>query len=231
MNSIQDVVNAKVQEMIEGGAIQKKIEESIQQSIESAIESQFRSYGGITKQIEKVFEDGLKINPKNIEFDTYNQVMLSAVKTKLNQYFAEESSSKFMKQLGEMFSPAPKEMDIHDFVETIASEWRSSNESYYDWEDYASVELDDKEYPTRGRSLKMHVNGTGYRSSKEKELHLYIGKDGDIRISHNMQYNPTCLFGDDAFIFRLYAAGTKLTNIENFDPDECDLYVGINEEY
>lgn len=231
MNSIQDVVNAKVQEMIEGGAIQKKIEESIQQAIESAIDSQFRSYGGITKQIEKVFEDGLSIDPKKIEFDSYNQVMLSAVKGKLNQYFAEGSSSKFMKQLDEIFSPAPDSMDLKCFVEQIVELWKSDNESYYDWEDYATVDLRENEGIVGGYRLKMKVSGSGYRSSTEKELSLFIGDDGSIRLSHRMTYNPTAMFGDDAFVFRLYAKGTKLTGLDSFNEDDCELYVGINEEY
>ncbi len=225
MNSIQEVVNAKVLEMIEGGAIQKKIEESIQQSIETAIDIQFRSYGSITKQIEKVFEDGLKINTKNIEFDSYNQVMLSAVKMKLNQYFAEESSSKFILQLDEMFQPAPKEIDVHDFVNQIVKYWKDDNESYNDWEDYANAE-----WNSERSHLKIWVNETGYRSSKAKEVELYI-RDEQIRISHRMQYNPTALFGDDALIFRLYSAGTKIVGVQDFDSDNCDLDVSLDEGY
>ncbi|QIW88983.1 hypothetical protein phiV208_50 [Vibrio phage phiV208] len=231
MKDIQEIVNNKVQEMIEGGLIQKRIEDAIQNSIESAIESQFRSYGDITRQIEEAFKEGFKIDKSKIDFDCYNQVMLSAVKGKLNQYFAEESSSKFMKQLDEIFSPAPKEMDIKDFVEQIISEWKSCNETYYDWEDYAEVNLKENNYPLRGYSLEMCVKETGYRSSKEKELSLYIGEDGDIRLSHKMQYNPTTLFGDDAIVFRLYSSGTKLVNLDSFDPDDCDLYVGMHEGY
>lgn len=225
MNSIQDVVNAKVLEMIEGGAIQKKIEESIQQSIESAIDSQFCSYGGITKQIEKVFEDGLKISTKDIEFDTYNQVMLSAVKMKLDQYFAEQSSSKFMAQLDEMFQPAPSEMDIHDLVNQIVEFWKGSNESYNNWEDYAHAEWDSER-----SHLKIWVNEAGYRSEKAKEVELYI-RDEQIRISHRMEYNPTALFHDDALVFRLYSAGTKIKGLDSFDPDECDLDVSIDGGY
>lgn len=228
---IQEIVNNKIQEMIDSGSIQKKIEASIQQSIESAIEGQFRSYGDITKQIEAVFKGGFKLDSSKIDFDSYNQVMLSAVKGKLNQYFAEESSSKFMKQLDEIFSPTPKEMSVEDFVGQIIDQWKSSNESYYDWEDYAEVSLEKNEYPLKGYSLEMHVKSTGYRSSKEKELSLYIGDDGDIRLSHRFQYNPTALFGDDAIVFRLYSAGTKLTGLAEFDPDTCDLYVGLNEDY
>lgn len=94
MNSIQEVVNAKVAEMIDSGVIQNKSEDLIQQSIES----QFRSYSSITKQLESEFEKGLEIDTSKIEFETYNQVMLSAIKAELNRYFAEESSSKFMEQ-------------------------------------------------------------------------------------------------------------------------------------
>lgn len=231
MKDIQEAVNAKVAEMVNGGAIQKKIEECIQSSIESAIESQFRSYGDVTKQIEDVFKSGFKIDSNKIEFDTYNQVMLGAIKAKLNNYFAEESSSKFMKQLDEMFQPAPESMDIKDFVEQIVSLWKGENESYYDWSDYAKVELSENDHPISGRNLQMSIDSTSYRSSKKKEISLYIGEDGEIRLSHKMNYNPTALFGDDAFIFRLYSAGTKLTGLDNFDEDDCDLYVGLYEDY
>lgn len=230
MNSIQEIVNAKVAEMVSSGVIQQKIESSIQEAIESAIASQFRSFGNVTKQLEKLFDEELKINSKNIDFDSYNQVMLSAVKMKLNEYFAAESSSKFMKQLDELFQPAPKEMDIHDLVQQVVNFWKSDNESYYDWSEHAEVEIKDGGTAAGGISLKLWINDTGRYSSKAKELELYI-RDGEIRINHNMNYNPTCMFGADALIFRLYAAGTKITGIESFDECNVNLYVGLEEEY
>lgn len=71
---------------------------------------------------------------------------------------------------------------------------------------------------------------SGYGSSRDlqPDLQLFI-IDGAIRISHQQKYNPTCFSEHEAFVFKLYAANTRLTGIAEFDADDCDLM--LKDEY
>ena len=86
MKDLQQIVNDKVQSMIDENVIQKAIEDGVQSAITTAIENQFRSYGAITKQIEKAIEEGMALNLSDVPFETYNEQMLVAVKQKLGGF-------------------------------------------------------------------------------------------------------------------------------------------------
>ena len=225
MKEIQEIINNKVQSMINDGSIQKSIEESIAKSIQTAIKSQFDSWGSITKQIEEAMKEGLKINIKDIPFESYNEQMLVAVKSRLSGLFKCAASEKFMEEMDKVLAPAPKEMAMKEFVETVAETWKTDEPwDANDIDEYATVEIERNEYDSVSLQMwKQKESSSSYSShSNPADLQLYIIK-GAIRISHKQSYNPTCFSEHEAFVFKLYAAGTILTGIDDFDPDDCDL--------
>lgn len=235
MEDIQTIVNNHVAKLSEDGSIQATIEKSIESAITKSIEAEFESYGSITKQIKTAIEEGLQINLRELPFETYNQQMLVAVKTRLGNLFAGAASDKFMAEMDELLKPAPKEMPFKEFVETVVEFWKS--DEYHDrdeLDDYATAEIDDQRVGS-GVSFSMwkkkEYNGHSSLSSRKlsADLQLYI-IDGRIRINHRHGYNPTCFSEHEAFVFKLYAAGTVLTGIDGFDADDCDLKLR-EEEY
>ncbi len=226
MEAIQQIVNDQVQSMIDSGAIQKSIEANIEKSINSAIESQFRSYGDITKQIEEGFKEGLKVDFKDMPFEVYNQQMFVAVQTKLGNLFAAEASGKFMAEMDNLLEAAPAEMSLKDLVEAIAKSWKTDEPWDADnLDESATVEIEESRYSSKSYTLKMwkQKESSGYSSrTNSPDLQLYI-IDGAIRINHNHSYNPTCFSEHEALIFKLYSAGTKITGLESFDEDDCEL--------
>lgn len=224
MKDIQTIVNDKVRQMIEGGAITGAIEKGIEDAISKAIDSQFKAYGGITKQIETALDDGLRINKSDLPFETYNQQMLVAVKAKLGNMFQGAASERFLQEIDKALEPAPEEMTLQELVEKVISFWKADEPWDADYlDEYATVET--KENDHGGTSIKMwkQIDSSKHSSYKKTEdLHLYISNKA-IRINHSHNYNPTCFQEHEAFIFKLYAAGTKITEIEGFDADDCDL--------
>jgi len=224
MKGIQEVVNNKVTEMIEDGAIQAKIEASLDKAISESIESQFRSYGHIQRQIEESLKTGLGINLDDLPFETYNEQMLVIIKQKMGEFFKDAASERFIKEMEKILDPAPKEMPINDFVEKVVGFWKTDEPwDADDLDEYATVEIDDKH---GGTTLKMwKQKKSSYLSSSRdnpEDLQLFIIK-GVIRINHKAVYNPTCFDEHEAFVFKLYAARTILTGLDEFDPDDCDL--------
>lgn len=233
MKELQEIVNAQAVKMVTEGAIQETIEKGIEKAINEAINSQFKSYGSITKQLEKGIEEGLKINTKELPFESYNEQMLVAVKTKIGGMFASEASSKFMTELDHVLAPAPKEMSINELVSVIAKEWKSEEPWNDDTVDeYATVEIDQGKYSEDTYSLHMWKKKESGRfsSSTRADIQLFI-LNGKICINHRQSYNPTCFNAAEAFIFKAYAAGTTITGIEDFDEDDCELRLKEFEDY
>lgn len=227
MKELEKIVNDKVAEMSASGAIQEAIETGVVKAINRAIESQFESFGSITKQIEEAMKSGLQINTNDLPFETYNQQMLVAIKGKLGDMFAGAAAEKFLSEIDKMLEPAPKELSVDSFFEKIAEFWKTDEPwDADDLDERATIEIDrHNDSCIDGISFKMwkkKSNAYGTRSRSE-DLHLYVSADGRIRISHGQAYNPTCFDAHEAFIFKLYAAGTIITGIDNFDPDDCEL--------
>jgi len=219
MKTIQDIVNSKVSDMIANGTIEAAIENGVQKAIESAIAEQFKTYGDMTKQITEVISNGLMINTKDLPFETYNQQMLVAVKSKLGNMFQGVASEKFLAEIDKTLAPAPAQMSLKELVETVVKFWREDDDD--ELSVYATVKVEP--FHNFGKSLSMWKKEnprTEYSSTAD--LHLYIS-NGTIRINHSHHYNPTSFDDYEAFIFKCYAAGTVITDIEDFDADDCDL--------
>lgn len=236
MEAIQQIINDKVADMVSGGAIQEAVEKGIEQAVNKAINEQFSSYGGLTKQLEKILKEGLKINTSDLPFETYNEQMLVAVKSKIGVMFKSEAAAKFMSELDKTLAPAPAEMPINELVESIAASWKTDEPwEADDLDECATVELKETDWSS-GDSYGLHLwkqkeSLSSYSSrSNQADINLFIS-DGVIRISHKARYNPTCFNEAEALIFKLYAAGTKITGLESFDPDDCELTLKDSEYY
>ena len=225
MKGIQEIVNNKVAEMVEGGAIQEKIEACIDKAINESIESQFRSYGHIQKQIEESLKTGLAVNMDDLPFETYNEQMLVIIKQKMGEFFKDSASERFIKEMEKILDPAPKEMSINDFIEKVVEFWKTDEPwDSDDLDECATVEVEDHSEGCINLKMWKQKMSTYSLSSREnpEDLHLFI-INGKIRINHKVGYNPTCFMEHEAFIFKLYAAETILTGLDEFDPDDCDL--------
>lgn len=228
MKELQSIVNATVESMISEGVIQKTIEEGVQSAITKAVNEQFQSYGSVTKQINKALEEGLQININDLPFESYNQQMFVAIKTRMAGMFHGQAAEKFMSEMDKVLAPAPTEMSITDLVTAVAETWKSDECDADELDDYATVELEECSWSKDKSSwvLKMwkqKESGSSFsRSSNQTDLHLFIS-NGKVRISHRQSYNPTFFSEHECLIFKLYSAGTLITGVEDFDEDDCDL--------
>lgn len=225
METIQEVVNTTVQNMVDDGSIKKLIEDNISKAIETSVSNQFKSYGNVTKQLEKALDEGLQINHKALPFETYNEQMLVLIKSKLGNMFHGQATEKFRSEIDKVLAPAPKEIPIDEFVETVVGFWKTEEPWYADHlDEYATVEVEPWMDEPQDITLKFwkQKERSSYSSARSADLNLFILR-GQIRISRNQSFNPTCFNEHEAYVFKLYAAGTVLTGIEDFDPDDCDL--------
>ena len=238
MKELHEIINNKFQQMLNENVIQEAIEESIEERIEGAIKeaihSQLSRDGSLTNQIEKALSKGLQLNLKELPFESYNKQMLVAVKQKVGAMFANEASAKFMQEIDRVLKPVPQEMSIKELIEAVIIIWKSDARWNFDeLDDQATVELEkDDRFGSNSYTLKMwkqKYRSSSFISRQHSDLKLFI-IGGEIRISHNQRYNPTCFSEEQTLVFKLYSAGTLITGLDEFDPCECDLTL-IDSEY
>lgn len=226
MKELQQIMNAKILQMADEGVIQKAIESKVEAAINSAIDDQFRGYGNMARQIEKLLDDKLKIDASKFDIPTYNEVMSKAISQKINNYFEEKAASRIMEKMDKLFSPLPETMTLVEFVNTICSHWKTEEPwDADDLDNYATVELESRS--DGSYSLSMWKQKSSNYTSCSEDVSLYISDDGEIRLRH--LWNPTALFDEDAFIVKAYASNVTLTELENFDSSDCELELKVSE--
>lgn len=225
MQELHALVDKKVADLIQSGEIEKSIELGIEKSINESIRRQFESYGNITKQLDKLLDEKLKIDPSQMDIPTYNDVMLKAIEQKIGEFFESKAAAKLMEGMNKLFAPLPESMDIHEFINKIVAHWKA--EDHYDidnTDEYATVELKENDSLLGGYNLqiwKQLESGYYSKSKNPSEVSLYIGEGGDIRLRHT--WNPTILHGEDSLIIKAYASSMVITGLADFDEDLLDL--------
>ncbi|RVU32678.1 hypothetical protein [Neptunomonas marina] len=223
---IKAIVDAQVSEMIKSGALQKSISDQVENTINLAVSEVFSRHGEFHKSLETVLKEIVRIDPNDFSIPEYNQQMLVGVREKLGNLFAGQAAEKFNAEIDALLAPAPKEISLHELVSNVCELWRDF-ESYEkdDWLDEVDIDFEENDGCLRGSyNLKM-------RAGSEDKVELYISGH-TIRISHRFEYNPTAAFNAvDSYIFKLYAAGTVITDIDAFYIDRVDASLGTQEEW
>lgn len=227
---IKDVVNNQMNALVENGTVEAMVKESLTTCIKSAIDEQFCRYSSpIKKQIEELLKESVKIDISQADLAEHMSFVSDYTLNKLKSLIGDSAKEKYEQEVNKILAPLPQSMTISDFIELILSEL--NNDDFKDgWGDCFEVDLE-KECRSYGDSYSLKISvpsDSSYRSSPEKEFHIYISEhDGDykVRISHRMNYNPTCLDGAEAIIYKAYCQGVILTNFDDFNSYNLDLEI------
>ena len=228
--NISDVVNDQMKALVDSGTVEAMVKESLTTCIKSAIDEQFCRYSSpIKKQIEELLKESVKIDISQADLAEHMSFVSDYTLNKLKSLIGDSAREKYEQEVNKILAPLPQSMTMNDFVELIITEL-NNDDFKDDWGDYFDIELE-KECRSYGDSYSLKISipsDSSYRSSPEKEFHIYIAENGGdykVRISHRMNYNPTCLDGVEAIIYKAYCQGVALTNLDDFDSDDLDLVI------
>ncbi len=226
MKEFQNIANKAVESYLSSGKLEEKINTSIEKCFNDCIDSSF-SYGKLRDSIRNVIEKKVVISLDDIDIQSYNQVMLEALKGQMAKYTNSQALEGFNSVLTETFGEAPKEIHIDEIVNKILADWKSEDPCDCNDDKTATIELEKHDkYSNTSYSLKI-TDGEKYGGNRH---HLYFLEDR-IRISHNQELNPTLLRGVEGFLFKLYSARTKILGLEDFDEDDFDLDLNFDHDY
>lgn len=217
---IQEVINQKTAELIGNGTFDAVISKAVETAVTDAIKSQFGSYGPIRKQLDELMTANLKINPKDIAFAAFTEQMNVAIKAKMGGLFVSLALEKFNKEIDQLLAPAPASITLVDLVQEIAC----LRARHGDFEDeimrdssvLAHVYVDTPSWAYRGSTESLNVFICFGDERKKDGIELFL-INGKIRINHSFEYNPTIFDPAGTLIFKLYAAGTEITEVQEWE--------------
>ena len=234
---LQKVLNSETQKLIESGTIEEMVKKNLEKCVSDLVSDQFRYNSPIKKSLEKALEGALNIDLGDIDLNTMFTFVTDHAKSKLAQIIDEDAKSKYLDEVDKILKPLPEEMTLESFAEQIIKFWHDdSYEDKDDWSDCATVECEVNEYGSHTLSIYVEESYRYGSSTKAKNVDIYLGKKDDqgyhtVSISHRCNYNPTCLHGEDAFIFKAYTQQVKLTGFDTFDCDNIETYVKQDDCY
>lgn len=226
MKELIKVAQELITKYVESGAIEKRLDENITKAFNDAVDDAFR-WGGLSKSVKEVVEKKLVITVDDIDLQSYNAIMQEALKGQIAKFTNDQALEGFNKVLEETFGEAPKEISINEIVNKILDSWRSDDPCDCDSKT-ASIELTlDRSSPSIGDSYSLKINDGEKYSSNEFSLYFLGNK---LRISHRSELNPTRMGSVEGWLFKLYAAKTEITGLEDLDSDDFDLELGFNRD-
>ena len=221
MKELNELVQNKLNEMAESGAIENLINDQVEKLVANALSDTFKSYSPLSKKLAESLKSGLDVDFEKIDYASYNAIMLSAVQGHIDRYFGKQMHKDLDEQIEALLSVPPKEISLADLADNIAKLIRSQLDEEDDYLSSISFELRE----SYGKTLEVTLDTNG---SNKNICSLYLGNGpvATIRINHkhNQSFNPTWARDLEqsisAYTFKLYAAKTVITGLEDFDPDD-----------
>ena len=219
-------------------ALKASVDEKVNGAIDDVLSSMFRSYGDVFKQIEKQLSAKINVNLEDVSLPEYNVMVTDMVVAATNRAMQASMSEHLIKELNEVFSPAPAETTVRQLIEPFIESWREENQGcncHDEFDDYATCEIEKTDYGSvslklwkKRREKKSYLRGDD-EQDRRHDVHLFMSEEGKIRIiwddhGDKLQFSnfATCNYNGFAKLYQMYAAGTVITDINDVDTGMLD---------
>ena len=236
MKELLELVNTRINSMIDDGTIEKMIEERATEAVTKILDDSFRPYGKLHKVLEEKIGESIDGSALRFQIEPYTQAMNRYAQQQVAKYFESEAKEKIEESLSEIFEPVPSETTLQELVTMVAKSFKDDDYDNHR-DEHLSVECAKSEYgwyELKFWKKKSHDYSFSRSSSdRDADIQMHVGKDGDIRwLEGGSRYCGLANYGTEAILYRMAAKKTLITDIRECDQDDFDdTYIGIGEDY
>ena len=222
-------MTSKISEFIASEKMNEIINKQIETSISGIFKDTFCSYSDTTKAIKKHIESSIKIDFQQIELAEYNVMITDMLKVLIHKHMKEAAEVVLVKEIEKILAPAPKELTVQGLLDILLEEWRDEarEDCCSDFDDHAKVEIKESKY-SKSKTIKMwkKEKTSSYSSLNTPDLDIYILESGKISMITSAKQNfGTINYGAEAQIYQMYAAGTIVTDAQDIDVYDLELWI------
>lgn len=234
---ISEVVNAKLQSLEESGAIQKAVEDTFEKAIMKAVTEALDGYS-IRSALEKKVSEQVSSAIAEMDFSTYNAIMVEKMRQLVNNYCNEDIATKATAMLEKLFVYKREEIklsEIFDAYRNYVLESVEESDKYeyrqfvmeceedgnYGW---LTCKLNEKEIDRWDQAV---IQFSVHRDYKDKS----VGTIGTLYLNGNSVKDGVVLGrlnGIEALVIQLLYNKTRIV-IDVESTDELETYYDIDD--
>lgn len=224
MIDLNKMINDSLKNLEEEKFVEKIIKEEIQSTLKNIIDNAFSSYSKFGKQLKEKVEESLKVDFSGLGLICYNELILSTIKTELNNLIQIQGVEKMKESVSGLLSEVKSEYNLSELIQEL----KERDYRDHDYDDKITLIIDNDD---RYGSCVIYIDKDedidkykcNYRISMDKEGKSYSirVKDSEINAHYLIMKG---LYGLDSLLLKIYASGAKIKLDEGNDPEEYEIY-------
>lgn len=119
MIDLNALVNQSLANIEESGFVKEVIQKRIEKTVTETIDELLRGYSPFGKALKSEIESKLQVNFKELDIASYNQVVLNAVKEKLDQAVYVQGVEQIKASMDAMLSDIKPEYKLSEIIEKL----------------------------------------------------------------------------------------------------------------
>lgn len=205
--------------IIKEGYVENKITERLKETINDIVDDSLKSYSDFGKNLKGVISNSINLNAEELSLPEYNQLILNAIKNKLDIVMTNEGIRKIEQDIESLLSGEKKNWKMSELIEKLKEEF-SDEARESEWEEISYHE--ERSNYSSGLNF-IYFDHEPNKKSYECEYRLVIkGNRINSVTSGSKKYNKSFvyekLYGIEKLLFKLFASCV------DFELDKVNIY-------
>lgn len=223
MIDLNKIVNDTMIKIEAEGYVQTVVEKKMKDTLSRVVEDCLSSYSEFGKALEKEVKGRLNINFRELKIEEYNRLVLNAINEKIEQVIHVKGAEQIKECMDKLLVDVKKEYTLSELIENfkeLAIEDQGDN-----LDEYLTLHIEDESYGT----IRVYLDEEEDQEKRNCKYCLWINKKDKMlwnvdiegrKLSENKEMGGLFHFSD--FIFKIYAAGSKIVFDQDYE-DDYDL--------
>jgi hypothetical protein len=219
------------------GKVQEIVYAKIEATVSNIVDEAFGRWSKFSKNLQKEVEEQIQINLQELDLPSYNHLVLSAIKEKLDDQFAAEGVARINESLDTLLAAAKPEYKLSELVKEMSEEVDTEDMDYEEYHEM-TMHIDDSFSLAYIIAIDPESDKSEYDCKYRFWVSKETGKIKNIAIEDNRrgikrevnEFDARAIMrgmrGLEETLFKMYARGSKLI----IDEDYVELEIS-NPEY
>ncbi|MGR5294776.1 hypothetical protein ACPV5U_08720 [Vibrio mediterranei] len=226
MKELQQIVNEQINTMITAGVIEEMIEARLTKAVSESIDNSMRTYGDFGKVLQGKIDESLNNAISNVTLPEYNKFIGDVVSESYAKVLNDTCKKQLVELVHEQIEMPKETMTMEELLDEVARYWRGDADYYtesidVEWSDSHGTHLVLKHPEYDWKSIKIDM----YDHEADGVFTIGYLSENDTRSKKfTSVLDSTYAMGLAGYLYKLYCAKTKITNVSDVYGE--DIYLG-----
>lgn len=222
MIDLNKIMNESLEKVEKNGFVNMTIENAIEKTIESVVSDVFSWGSPFYKNLDEYIKSNLNVNFGELDLTGYNMLVVTAVKEHLDKTLKNEGIEKLKKRMDDMLQKVKEEYTLSEIIEKF------KNDKFINFEDEDEITL-----RIEGSAPFCYIYLDSCQGKDRYNCDYMISLNESIPFRVKIAGKDTLetkdilnnFIGFNDFLFKIYAAGSKIVLDEGKNEYDYDLEI------